>query len=195
MNANATPIKKSLKQEIFELIRFIILVLAIVVPLRIFIAQPFIVNGESMLPTLENGNYLIIDELSYRIGEPERGDVVVFRFPTEHTRFLIKRVIAMPGETIAINGSQVTITKEDSTRIQLDETYLKQDFSSYGTWELADDEYFVMGDNRQNSSDSRSWGPLNEKLLVGKTFLRLFPLGDIDFRPGKEEPAAIEITL
>lgn len=187
--------QKSFKQEALELLRFTLIVLAIVVPVRVFIAQPFIVNGESMVPTLANGDYLIIDQISYKQREPERGEVIVFRFPTNQRRFLIKRIIGLPGETIAINGSRVTATKKDGTVIQLEESYLNGDFSSYGTWELAADEYFVMGDNRQKSSDSRSWGVLNDDLIVGKTFLRLFPLNTIDYQPAEVPTNEIELAL
>ena len=98
MNQTETS-KKTLKQEILELLRFTLIVLAIVIPIRVFIAQPFIVNGESMVPTLQNGDYLIIDEISYRTTQPERGEVIVFRYPTNHKRFLIKRIIGLPGES------------------------------------------------------------------------------------------------
>lgn len=187
--------KKSLKQEALELLRFTLIVLAIVIPIRVFIAQPFIVNGESMVPTLANGDYLIIDQISYKQREPERGEVIVFRFPTNQRRFLIKRIVGLPGETIAINGSKVTATQNDGTVIQLEESYLNGDFSSYGTWELAADEYFVMGDNRQKSSDSRSWGVLNDDLIVGKTFLRLFPINTIDYQPAEVPANEIELAL
>lgn len=195
MNSETTTPKQTFKQEVFELIRFILVVLAIVIPIRVFIAQPFIVNGQSMFPTLENGDYLIINELSYRTGEPERGDVVVFRYPTEHTRFLIKRVIGLPGETVSISGSKITITQENGNVIQLDENYLNGDFSSYGNWELSDEEYFVLGDNRQNSSDSRSWGVLKRDLIVGKTFLRLYPFNQINYEPGDVAPEELEVIL
>lgn len=191
----STEKKKTFIKEFLELLRFTVLVLIVVIPLRIFIAQPFIVNGESMLPTFENGDYLIVDELTYRHSEPERGEVIVFRLPMNKKRFLIKRVIGLPGETIVINGSKITITKNDSKAIQLDEDYLNGNFSSYGTWELQDDEYFVMGDNRNNSSDSRSWGVLDRDLIIGKTFLRLFPFNHLGLKPGQEEPNQIEVIL
>jgi len=187
--------KKSFKKEVLELLRFTVIVLAIVIPIRVFIAQPFIVNGESMVPTFENGDYLIIDELTYRRHMPVRGEVVVFRFPTNHKRFLIKRVIGLPGETVSINGNKVTISKVNGEVVQLDEPYVNGNFSSYGTWELGDKEYFVMGDNRQKSSDSRSWGVLHEDLIVGKTFMRMFPLNDINYQPGEYETEMIEINL
>ncbi|MCI5051184.1 MAG: signal peptidase I [Candidatus Pacebacteria bacterium] len=188
--------RKSFKQEALELLRFTLIVLAIVIPIRVFIAQPFIVNGESMIPTLDNGDYLIIDQITYKQRTPERGEVVVFRFPSNQRRFLIKRIIGLPGETVGINGSRVTITDADGNVIQLEEeSYLNREFSSYGTWSLGSDEYFVMGDNRQKSSDSRSWGILKEDLIVGKTFLRLFPLGNFDYQPAEIEASQIELAL
>lgn len=187
--------KKSFKQEVFELVRFTLIVLAIVIPIRVFIAQPFIVNGESMEPTLASGDYLIIDEISYRTKEPKRGEVVVFRFPTEHRRFLIKRIVGLPGEIISISGNKITITDTEGKVTQLNEDYLNGDFSSYGTWSLGNDEYFVMGDNREHSSDSRRWGVLSRELIVGKTFLRLFPLSGISYKPGNVKSENIEITL
>ena len=188
-----TP-KKSIRQDFFELVRFTFLVLLIVIPIRLFIAQPFIVNGESMLPTFENGDYLIIDEISYRATSPERGEVIVFRLPSDEKRFLIKRIVGLPGETVSISGSKITITQEDNSKIELKEDYTNGDFSSYGTWEMNEGEYFVMGDNRGRSSDSRFWGVLHEDLIVGKTFLRLFPLSEINYQPGEVIPEAVAIN-
>lgn len=188
-------VKKSFKQEALDLLRFTLIVLAIVIPIRVFVAQPFIVNGESMVPTLSNGDYLIIDQISYVQGAPKRGEVVVFRFPTNQRRFLIKRIVGLPGETIIINGSKVIATQTDNSVIQLNEPYLNSEFSSYGTWELGPDEYFVMGDNRQKSSDSRTWGVLQEDLIVGKTLLRLFPVNNFGIRPAEVETKDIEIKL
>lgn len=182
-------------KEFLELVRFTILVLIVVVPLRMFVAQPFIVNGASMMPTFENGDYLIIDEISYRYNEPERGEVIVFRLPSNQKRFLIKRVIGLPGETVIISGDKVTIHKANEEVIQLDESYLNGNFSSYQTSELKENEYFVMGDNRNNSSDSRAWGVLDRDLIVGKTFLRLFPFNHLNLKPGEVEPSQIEIAL
>lgn len=193
MNTNSG--KRSLKYEIFDLIKFTLVILAIVIPIRAFIAQPFIVNGESMVPTFENGDYLIIDEISYRGSEPERGDVIVFRFPTDQKRFLIKRVIGLPGEEVIITGNKITVTKNDGEIVQLYEDYLNGEFSSYGTWELRENEYFVLGDNRQKSSDSRQWGIVTRDLIVGKTLLRLFPLSGLKWRPGTESSSSIETVL
>lgn len=195
-NSPTKKSKKNLRQEFFSLVRFTLFTLAIIIPIRIFIAQPFVVNGDSMYPSLENGDYLIVDEITYKTQDIERGDVIVFRFPnTDKKRFLIKRVIGLPGEMIALNGEKVTITKADGSIIQMKEDYINEGFSSYGTWELESEEYFVMGDNRGASSDSRSWGVLDKEYIVGKTFLRLFPLSEITSYPAEHESVDIEILI
>jgi signal peptidase I len=152
---------------------------------RTFIAQPFVVNGASMEPTFHTNEYLIVDQLSYKLGNPNRGDVIIFRYPLIPSRFFIKRVIALPGETIKINGTQVQIKKVGSDTFEtLEEPYIEFSKESYKEMTLADDEYFVMGDNRMASLDSRSWGPLKESYIVGKAFVRLFPPSKVDFLPG-----------
>ncbi|MCA9351737.1 signal peptidase I [Patescibacteria group bacterium] len=183
--------KKSFAREAIDLARFVLIILAIVVPIRVFIAQPFIVNGESMVPTFENGDYLIIDEVTYRTTEPERGDVIVFRNPTKTSQFLIKRIIGLPGETVRINGDVVTI-EHNGQEITLDEEYTNGAFSSYGSWDLGEGEYFAMGDNRARSLDSRSWGTLPGELIVGKTLLRIFPITHLAWKPGEVEAEEIE---
>lgn len=152
---------------------------------RTFIAQPFVVNGSSMDPTFHTNEYLIVDQLSYELGSPSRGDVIVFRYPLIPSRFFIKRVIALPGETIKITGMKVEIKKSNEEEFfTLKEPYIKFEKESFVETTLADDEYFVMGDNRLASLDSRSWGPLKSSFIVGKAFLRLFPPSKIDFLPG-----------
>jgi signal peptidase I len=179
------PIEKSNKQSFWELVRFGLLALFIVIPIRIFIAQPFIVSGSSMVPTFDDGQYLIIDEISYRLGEPKRDDVVVFRYPNDTTKFFIKRIIGLPNEKIDIKGSVISITNaEHPSGFFLDQTYVKNTSNDNKHYELKDGEYFVMGDNRSASSDSRYWGAVPEKLLIGKVFLRLLPVSKIGILPG-----------
>jgi signal peptidase I len=101
---------KSWKQSFWELVRFAVVALLVVLPIRAFVAEPFVVSGSSMVPTFENGNYLIIDKMSYKLGSPKRDDVVVFKYPNDHTKFFIKRVIGLPNEIVDIKGSTVTIT-------------------------------------------------------------------------------------
>ncbi len=152
---------------------------------RSFIAQPFVVNGASMEPTFHTNEYLIVDQLSYELGEPHRGDVIVFKYPLLPSRFFIKRVIALPGETIRINNNEVFIKKVGEDEFTpLDEPYVEFPKESFVEMTLSQDEYFVMGDNRAASLDSRTWGPLKESFIVGKAFVRLFPPSKIDFLPG-----------
>ena len=168
-----------------ELIRFIIIAAVIVIPVRLYIAQPFIVSGASMSPTFENGEYLIVDELSYNIGNAQRGDVAIFKYPLDPTKFFIKRIIGLPGESVTITNGLVTITQLDETSFELEEPYLDNTPRGNFSISLEDNEYFVLGDNRSASSDSRVWGPLSEEFLVGKAFLRLLPVSRIDHAPGE----------
>lgn len=183
------PIKSKFREFIeggWDLIKFAVMALAIVIPIRLWIAQPFVVSGESMLPTFHNGEYLIVDEISYIIGEAHRGDVVIFRYPGDHKRFFIKRIIGLPNEKILINEGKVTIiNKEHPEGIELDEPYINEEYFAGSQYETKDDEYFVMGDNRNRSSDSRFWGVLQKDLLIGRAYLRLLPLNEISYLPGK----------
>lgn len=174
------------KNEIKELIRFIVLAAIIIVPFRIFIAQPFVVNGASMDPTFETNQYLIVERLSYRSHEPQRGDVIVFRYPNNPSDFYIKRIIGLPGETVMIKGGDVYIQEVGSIEsYKLEEPYIAFQSNNNITTKVGQGEYFVMGDNRPNSSDSRTWGTLDREFIIGKAFLRLLPLNKIDFHPGE----------
>lgn len=174
---------------ITEIIQFSIIAILIVVPIRLFVAQPFIVSGDSMVDTFENGQYLIIDQVSYRLGDPSRGDVIVFRYPRDPSKFFIKRIIGVPGDTVKIEGAQVTIVNEEHPDgVTLKEDYVDAMDSAEPFEEtLGDREYFVMGDNRNQSSDSRTWGVLQEERIVGRAYLRLFPPQTIEYLPGKAE--------
>lgn len=180
-----TPKKSSF---VGETLRFIILSLLIVLPIRLFIAQPFVVSGASMDPTFDDGEYLIVDELSYRFDEPKRGDVIIFRYPRNTSKFFIKRVLALPNESLEIRGGDVYVKTTGTNSFEkIEEKYVypgntKIDESLSVT--LKENEYFVMGDNRKESSDSRAWGPLHRKYIVGTPFVRLFPLSNFDFFPG-----------
>jgi len=172
----------------WELLRFAIIALIVVIPIRIFIAQPFVVSGSSMVPTFEDKNYLIVDELSYRISDPKRNDVIIFRYPNDPKKFFIKRIIGLPNETIDIEGSVITIKNaENKDGFKLNQSYVKNESENKMHFELKANEYFVMGDNRNASSDSRYWGAVSKKLIIGRAFVRLWPLKDIGFWPGKYE--------
>lgn len=181
--------EKFTKQSFWELARFALIAIIIVIPIRIFIAQPFVVSGSSMVPTFENGQYLIVDEISYRFENPKRDDVVVFRYPLDQTKFFIKRIIGLPGETVDIKGSAITITnKEHPEGFTLSEPYIKNISENNTHFVLTDNQYFVMGDNRPSSSDSRYWGAVPKNLLIGRVFLRLLPVNEIGVFPGSYKP-------
>ena len=181
---------KTKGQSFWELVRFALIALIIVIPIRVFIAEPFIVSGASMVPTFENGNYLIVDKISYKLGNPKRDDVVVFRYPGDTTKFFIKRIIGLPNETVDIKGNEVTITNETHPDgFKLDQPFVKNPANNDTHLELKSDEYFVLGDNRGASSDSRYWGAVKRNLLAGKAFLRLLPINNIDFWPGNYKQA------
>ncbi len=183
-----TSVKKNGPGFVIEIFRFAVLALLIVVPFRMFIAQPFIVSGASMSPTFETGQYLIVDQLTYHLEQPQRGDVVIFRYPEDPSKFFIKRLIGLPGETVEIQGQKVSIRNaKTGTSTTLTEPYL-HDFNTrddYLTVTLGPDEYFVMGDNRGASSDSRVWGAVPKKLLVGRALIRLLPFDKISVFPGE----------
>ncbi len=172
-----------------EIIKFALLAAIIVIPFRMFVAEPYIVQGESMSPTFETGHYLIINKFSHRISELDRGAVVVFRYPNDPSRFFVKRVIGLPGETVRIRDRKVFVQEVDSNEFyELEEDYLKNTIQNNVEKDLSHDEYFVAGDNRGNSHDSRAWGPLNKSFVKGEALLRLYPLSQISITPGKADP-------
>ena len=168
---------------IWEFLKIIIIALAIVLPIRYFLFQPFIVKGDSMAPNFHSGDYLIVDEISYRIREPKRGDVVVFKYPLDTTQRFIKRIIGLPGETIDIKDSNVIVSKEGKALVLNEEAYIygskKTDGSAHII--LSENEYFVLGDNRQFSYDSRRWGVLPKEDIVGRAMLRIFPIENFSY--------------
>lgn len=185
MNEENNQIKP--KSGLWEMVRYAIIALIVVIPFRIFIAQPYIVSGSSMDPTFENSDYLIVDQISKRFEEPVRQSVVIIRYPVEPSKFFIKRLIGFPGETIKIKDGQVTIyNSENLSGLVLEEPYVKYFKTAEDlTIELGEDQYFVLGDNRAGSSDSRSWGALPKKFIIGTPIIRLFPFDKIEIQPGQ----------
>lgn len=168
-----------------DLFTLTFLIVVVVIPIRVFIISPFVVDGESMHPTFEHLDYLIVDEIVYRFKAPARGDVIVFRYPNNPSIFYIKRIIGLPGETVSINHGQATITKTDGAMLTLSEPYIVNEDATYTKdTSLNSGEYFVMGDNRPNSSDSRVWGILPKKDIIGRVDLRLLPITQSGFFPG-----------
>lgn len=170
---------------IWETLRYAFVAALIIIPIRTFIAQPFVVSGNSMLPTFHNGEYLIVNELAKYVGEYERGDVVILRYPVDPSKYFIKRIVGLPGETVSIKDGVVSIASPDNAEpLLLSEPYVKNQKPDNSSRTLSNDEYFVMGDNRAQSSDSRVWGPVPKKLMDGKALLRLFPFTNIALYPG-----------
>ncbi len=165
-------------RQVGDFVKIVVISLLIIIPIRYFVAQPFFVRGSSMDPTFKNGEYLIIDELSYRFHDVARGDVIVFRFPLNPSQFYIKRVVGLSGETVKVQGGQVQIYAESGEEIPLDESSYLSSTHTAGDIEIVLDEgeHFVLGDNRNASSDSRRWGALKENFIVGKVFLRAWPV-------------------
>lgn len=141
-----------------------------------------------MAPTFATSDYLIIDRLSYRFDNPERGDVIVFRYPLDRSKYFIKRIIGLPGERIVVSDSKVTIYNDKNEKgFVLDEPYVKYIRGGNTDIQVAEGQYFVLGDNRLSSSDSRVWGPILKSDIVGRAYVRLFPFSEIDYLPGEFE--------
>lgn len=176
----------------WELLKVFLISMAIIIPIRYFLVQPFFVRGASMEPSFQDGEYLVIDQLSYRLREPARGEVVVFRFPLRPSQFFIKRIVGLPGETVVVREGRVMIQNQaHPAGVILDESFYLDGAVRTGgnvTVRLNEEEYFVLGDNRAASSDSRSWGVLPRADVVGRAWIRAWPFDSLAFfayeRPG-----------
>ncbi len=181
--------------ELWDLIQTILIFAVVYFVVKTYIAQPFLVKGRSMEQTFSDGDYLIVDEFSYRFRDPQRFEVVVF-----HTEFIpggaereyyIKRVIGLPGDRVVIKDGKVTIyEKNGEVPTELEEAYILDGIKTLSPEPidivLEANKYFVLGDNRGNSSDSRYWGVLDKSYIVGKPAVRLFPFNEITvFSKGK----------
>lgn len=164
---------KKFGQLSFETIKVVVISFAIILPIRYFLIQPFYVEGASMEPSFHSKEYLIIDELTYRLSDPQRGDVAVMRYPREPKQFFIKRIIGLPGERIELINGTVYVNSTS-----LAEEYVPEDASDDSMAEITldSDEYFMLGDNRGNSLDSRVFGPVKRKYLIGRAWIRGWPI-------------------
>lgn len=185
------PEKSTVRAIVKEVVIFAVIAFGIVLPFRMFIAEPYIVSGTSMDPTFQTGHYLIVDKISYALGEPKRDSVVVFKFPEsanvkqENGRNLIKRIIGLPGDTVTSEGDVIKITNaENPDGFTFEQPFVTHKLSSNFSITLNEGEYFVMGDNRKESYDSRSWGILPRKDIIGRPILRLLPITKIGILPG-----------
>jgi len=183
---------------VVEFAKVILWALVIIIPVRTFLFQPFFVQGASMEPNFHDGEYLIVNELGYKttqvgFGDKDlfevrpfkdlaRGDVIVFRYPKKPSQFFIKRIVGLPGEKVMIKDDSVLVYNQDHPEgLELDESdYIPTISETKGdiTYNLAENEYLVLGDNREHSSDSRTWGTLPEDMIIGKVLLRAWPIED-----------------
>ncbi len=180
---------RTIWENVREWVSVIFIALLIALPVRYFIAEPFIVDGASMDPTFATGQFLIVDRLTYRFEKPTRGDVVIFKYPNNPSIYYIKRIIGLPNEKVQINDGRIFVTSSGpaATTTELVEDYLDPIHASHDTLStnLGPNEYFVMGDNRNQSSDSRVWGNLDKRFIVGRPILRLLPITTLSILPGK----------
>lgn len=179
----STPNKAEVLSFFWEVAKIVVISLAIIIPVRYYLFQPFFVKGASMEPTFTDGDYVLIDEVSYSFRHPQRGEVIIFRSPQDHSQFFIKRVIGLPGEQIQVKDNEVIIyNKQNPEGFTLDESeYLDSNTETLGNLRtnIDDNEYFVLGDNRLHSSDSRLWGGVNKSLITGRVLLRAWPINKI----------------
>lgn len=175
-------VKNQFKDFIWETLKVIIISLVIIIPVRYFLIQPFYVKGASMEPNFYDQEYLIIDEISYRFSEPSRGDVVVFHYPYDRTQYFIKRIIGLPNETIRLSNNKINIINNQyPDGFTLDEGFYLPEIITQGSVDvvLGDNEYYIMGDNRSSSLDSRSFGPIQKTDIIGRTWIRGWPFNRI----------------
>ena len=162
----------------WEVFKVVVISLAIIIPVRYFLIKPFYVKGASMEPNFYDHEYLIIDEISYRFADPDRGDSVVFRYPFDRSQYFIKRIIGLPGEKIKVSGGEVLVFNSATAEYEvLVEDYLLPAMKTLGEVEveLGADEYYLLGDNRLASLDSRAFGSIKRQDIVGRTWLRGWP--------------------
>ena len=162
----------------WEFLQVVLISLIIIIPIRYYVIQPFFVKGASMEPTFQDGDYLIVDELSYHFRSPKRGEVIVFSYPQNPKQFYIKRIIGLPEETVQVTDNQILIKNSDYPEgFVLDESQYLSVTTAGNVEKMLDiDQYFVVGDNRDHSFDSRRWGELDEKLIIGKALFRVWPI-------------------
>ena len=189
----------------FEIVETLVLTLLIYLVIHNFVAQPFEVQQSSMSPTIVNGEYILIDKLSVRFGGYQYGDVVVFNPParsglTSDGIPFIKRIIGMPGDIVSLENGRVFVERPDGSPVRIEEPYvvMRDDGTTAPTdcpdpdcplrWTVGENEYFVMGDNRPSSQDSRVFGPIDEELILGRAWLRYFPLERIGIIERPEYP-------
>lgn len=195
METTPETIPENKPSLIKEVVIYALLAIAIVWPIRVWVAQPFVVSGGSMDNTFKDGQYLIVDEISYRFKNPERGDVLIFKYPGDTSKYFIKRLIGLPGEKVIVSNDSVMVQNAEHPKgMTLNEPYTGSRTLGNNSVTLGPDEYFVMGDNRLVSLDSRAWGVLPREDIIGRPVLRLLPLSKIGSYPGAYASSTILTT-
>lgn len=168
---------KNLLSGIWEILEVVLIAAATVFLIRTYLVQPFVVSGASMSPTFTDGNYILIDEITYRLREPQRGEVIVFKYPQDKSLFFIKRIIGLPSERVVAQNGALKVYN-GAKQISLDETYLPAGGESNDNFDfkLEKNQYFVMGDNRYHSFDSRNWGAVSRPDIIGLAKVRILPI-------------------
>jgi signal peptidase I len=191
MDTPATRVEslsRSDRNELRSTILFALVALSLALLVRTYIAAPYIVSGDSMIPTFHNWDYLILDKYTYRSHEPQRGDIVVMKFPFDTSRNFIKRIIGLPGDTVRVTGKDVIISNSSlAVPVTLSEPYIDplNQSDSDNSFVLGPDQFVALGDNRASSADSRTWGILPREDVVGRVLVRLFPFTAISTFPGQ----------
>jgi signal peptidase I len=183
---------RSIGEFFLDFIETMVIALSILLVVYLFFMQPHQVNGQSMVPYFQSGEYVLTDKISYRLGNPKRGDIVVFHAPEEANCpkgtgcDFIKRVLAVPGDVVEVKDNHVVVNAQP-----LEESYIPEEYQTLPgrytrgqTVTLDTDEYFVVGDNRPYSSDSREWGPIQKSDIVGRAFFRYLPVDKMMVIPG-----------
>lgn len=177
--------KESLIDFVKEILGFALVTIAIVLPIRLFVAEPYIVSGSSMEPTFHTNDYLIVDRLSLRFSNVKRGEVLILRHPQRKGEYLIKRVIGIPGDTVSMKDNEIMISNSSNTEgFKLDQSYIENKATGSFSTVLGENQYFVLGDNRPRSADSRIWGNFSKADIIGRPLIRLIPVTEIGLYPG-----------
>lgn len=190
LNKSPEHAKQSLGSHLVEFIQTLVIFAAIASAIYLFLAQPHKVSGKSMFPNFDNGDYIITDKITYRVSQPKRGDVIVFKNPRDESQDFIKRILGLPGDTVEIKSGHIYLNGKLLEEPFLDSSVITNPgffLQESETMVVPEGSYFVVGDNRQNSSDSREWGFLPKNEIIGRVVLRYWPQDAIGIFPAKYE--------